>query len=488
MGVLDNIAQFFSNLSNSGNSSAQTQPEQTAQPPAQTAADTDFGAEWDTNYGSGAQTQTQAQNNNASYDWYDPTKAYGRVSDGNGGYTNEYTFSHSARDLQAQLNKLAEERGDKTRIAVDGYYGPETAAAVAKYLGGAASPDAASSGAGTSTTSSPPPAGGNGAQALADSSKNPNSYYADQVKYGYYAGNPATSSSATTTEAPATPAPAPAAGSGGGGKQSPLATEDAIAFYNSLGLSPNQSPAGEGNYGFNSPAGNADFNAYKSGQMDAVTFRKRSGMTPEEWQRRLDQAAGGREDVLNVSPNVFGSGSTPGNFAGLTNEQLGRETPGAELEEEYNRRFFEEHNPERNDAANSEALWNDLLGGPAPKNYGYYYDGRSGNTMHTRYDEPIGPAAPVATQNYGNYYDGRSGNYTYPMYDTPVGPSNFMMTHTASPGETNEHVFNRWIQEDVQRGMTPEDAMAQAAAAQTPIAEQYRIWIATNLYRAGARG
>lgn len=70
-----------------------------------------------------------------TYDWYNPTAAYGRVSNGNGGYTGEYTFSHSARDLQGKLNEIARQRGEK-EIAVDGYYGKETADAVKRYLGG----------------------------------------------------------------------------------------------------------------------------------------------------------------------------------------------------------------------------------------------------------------------------------------------------------------------------------------------------------------
>ena len=68
-----------------------------------------------------------------SYDWYDPSAPYGRVSNGNGGYTSEYTYSNSARNLQGMLNKQF-----GANIAVDGYYGPETAAAVKKYLGGEA--------------------------------------------------------------------------------------------------------------------------------------------------------------------------------------------------------------------------------------------------------------------------------------------------------------------------------------------------------------
>ena len=99
--------------------------------------------------------------------------------------------------------------------------------------------------------------------------------------------------------------------------------------------------------------------------------------------------------------------------------------------------------------------------------------------------KPTAPAMDYAREElkdaYAPYESYNSGNL-------PV-PGSFMDLHTYMPGESNEHVFNRWLQEDVRRYNNNLDQAYLAAAQSTdPMAEQYKIWLGTNLYRYGLRG
>ena len=333
---MDIIKDLWEYVSSAGKKEEPAQSAQTATP------EPDYGAEYDSHFSNtdnqtAGAAQTTANQTTPKYDWYDESKPYGRVKDTAGKYTGEYTFSHSARNLQEQLNQIARSRGEK-EIAVDGYYGPETAAAVAKYLGGdasAATAAAAAAGAGSTAGTSTTTSAGNGAQALADTSTGKFTSPVDKGHNGAYTdtgggieprtppANPPAESAGGTVTSPSRPAaPAPAAGSGGGGK-----VVDLAPFWESIGIGGNKSATGEGGYSFNSPAGNTDYESYKAGGMDAATFKKRSGMTPEEWQRKLDQAAGARAALIDMEQTSTGSGERAGNFAGVTNEQLGRENP-----------------------------------------------------------------------------------------------------------------------------------------------------------------
>ena len=585
--------------------------------------------------GNGQQTQQSAQPQK-TYDWYDPNAAYGRVSNGNGGYTNEFTWSRSARDLQGMLNKEF-----NAGLDVDGYYGAKTAEAVQKYLGGgggvqfgsgtqAANPfadNAIENGASNQSNTSgatrfdqpvytgagdtemgrayvgqgKKPAGQNG-----DRNTNKSSWLQTRLDkinqqsadnpWAFDATNNSSAPGETVTQFNLA-----------GGPDKPL---DNSMFGPDPGqVANNDRATAEKEYmslfGFGAPAEMTTEqinNAIRQAQIDHQNdLGKRRQQKEEELLKRMNEAQGDSQ-LPSSDTDAYGR---PADWRKYMVEQdrynqLGR--PGGT----YNGR------PDSSEAATR-------AGTPlTTQNYGSYYDGRSGNTVYSNYDEPVGPPAPVATQNYGYYYDGRSrnitpewqkerraaewkereatserrkqewaqthtinpgesteaafsrwlredmgqfgtphsaayfagmdGNYSPELRDQYVSwinynlgnatagyeqpqipwspsmaspssieysdafvkqqndmdayspnasynsgnrslPDEFMSSHTFEPGETNEHVFNRWIQEDVRRyNGNLEQAYLETARSNDPMAEQYRVWLGTRMYQAGMRG
>jgi len=471
------------------------------------------------NQDQGQQTQATTPTQQQSYDWYDPNKAYGRVSNGQGGYTGEYTFSHSARDLQAMLNKEF-----NAGLDVDGYYGAETAKAVQKYLGGAAP----QYGNGTVNTNTPPTqSGGQGANAtnpIADAATGvtPGNYAPEAVRFD----TPVTAKNGRTYTGVSQKAR-------GTGKQSKLQTyldkvnqksTDNPWAYDAT----NVGTVGEEPTTYFSIAPNQG----KIGRM-MTDLDKQSAENPWAFDATNPyQPESANEEAATRSGDYYYQGRS-GNDA--YQRELERQQQ-AQREEEM-RRMIAEQNAIYSQDATAMAMDTTIPSQSTPtatQNYGYYYDNRSGNgpaapepyspntgmsaykgaELTTRADKTNGlPAGsyqaelktmqnpplvvapnPYRDQNeygyqYSPYSPYASGQVRTPAkdssirYSVPESPSDgFDNTHQIYEVESVPDALMRWYHEDIKTmpvDMILLNAM-QAAQSGNKLAADYYNWLAND--------
>ena len=145
---------------------------------------------------------------------------------------------------------------------------------------------------------------------------------------------------------------------------------------------------------------------FRKGQLTTEEFKAKTGMLPEEWDRQKGRyttiaenqryAGWARpdEDVNLLEPRMRDANMNPDglrsdyNYA-AADAAIQAQQKGMAQDQRY-RDLMARYNSSK------------LVGEPSA--------------------EPLGPPAPTATQNYGNYYDGRSGNTAYTRYDEPIGP------------------------------------------------------------------
>lgn len=231
---------------------------------------------------------------------------------------------------------------------------------------------------------------------------------------------------------------------------------------------------------------------FRKGQLTTEEFKAKTGMLPEEWDQQKgryttvseNQRYAGwtrpDEDVNLLEPRMRDANMNPNglrsdyNYA-AADAAIQAQQKGMAQDQRY-RDLMARYNSSKPEAEPN--LYDEPVGPPAPtttQNYGYYYDGRSGNSPYTRYDEPLGPPAPTTDPNspIGTYQQnqnagvsGFSGNpQTNPdaaallqEYDNRMATHNSQQVASNIPQEINPE-FERRIA-DAQKYM-PLEVLAQ---------------------------
>lgn len=149
------------------------------------------------------------------------------------------------------------------------------------------------------------------------------------------------------------------------------------------------------------------YSQYKAGDLSYQAFMQNAGMSPEMWEQRAENQRRKEQDKKDKEFNNAVNSSIIHQNPMMSDEDRHRFI--ATMEDNYVNPAMANFGT---DAANAaiqaqqkgmaqQSRYEDLLA---------QYNATRPKDAPDLYGEPIGPAAPVATQNYGSYYDGRSGN------------------------------------------------------------------------------